>query len=42
MEALKKPVGYYDDLEISVEEAISNAALPDCLFYFKDLKQRKF
>ena len=41
MEALKKPVGYYDDLEISVEEAISNAALPDCLFYFKDLKQRK-
>ena len=27
MEALKKPVGYYDDLEISVEEAISNAAL---------------
>ena len=42
MEALKKPVGYYDDLEISVEEAVSNAALPDCLFYFKDLKQRKF
>lgn len=42
MEALKKPVGYYDDLEISVEEAISNAALPDCLFYFKDQKQRKF
>lgn len=41
METAKKPVGYYDDIEISVEEAVSNAAVLDCLFYMKDLKQRK-
>ena len=33
METAKKPVGYYDDIEISVEEAVSNAAVLDCLFY---------
>lgn len=41
METAKKPVGYYDDIEISVEEAVSNTAVLDCLFYMKDLKQRK-
>lgn len=41
METAKKSVGYYDDIEISVTEAVSNAAALDCLFYIKDLKQRK-